>query len=221
MRWRSRSPCCRCTSRRTSPSSTPASRPCIWRKRREIPGAGREPGRTGHRLPPVPAPGRAGRHERSLRLPRPRGAGIRRESGGRICRRGAADDLAQRQGAGIPAGAAGRRRRRDVPQPAIHRGVGPAGGGAAPLLCRHDPRHGEALHLLCREPPHLQYREMFHKPSRFIREMPAECLEEIRLRTQVSRPTQYVSARTRCSRVSTPAASSSASGCSIRNLAKA
>ncbi len=34
-------------------------------------------------------------------------------------------------------------------------------------------------------------REMLHKPSRFIREIPIECLEEIRLRTQVSRPTQY------------------------------
>ena len=32
-RWRSRSPCCPCTSRRISPSRIPASRRCIWRKR--------------------------------------------------------------------------------------------------------------------------------------------------------------------------------------------
>ncbi|MEM1244220.1 MAG: DNA helicase II [Pseudomonadota bacterium] len=31
-------------------------------------------------------------------------------------------------------------------------------------------------------------REMYHKPSRFIREIPAELLEEIRLQTKISRP---------------------------------
>ncbi len=37
----------------------------------------------------------------------------------------------------------------------------------------------------------LYGQEKFHKPSRFIREIPAEYVEEIRLTTQVSRPTQF------------------------------
>jgi len=37
----------------------------------------------------------------------------------------------------------------------------------------------------------LYGQEKFHKPSRFIREIPAELVEEIRLTTQVSRPTQH------------------------------
>jgi len=37
----------------------------------------------------------------------------------------------------------------------------------------------------------LYGQEKFHKPSRFIREIPAELVEEIRLTTKVSRPTQY------------------------------
>ncbi len=49
----------------------------------------------------------------------------------------------------------------------------------------------EKLYICYAESRRIYGREMFHKPSRFIREMPAECLEEIRLRTQVSRPTQY------------------------------
>ncbi|MGL5289275.1 MAG: DNA helicase II, partial [Aeromonas sp.] len=49
----------------------------------------------------------------------------------------------------------------------------------------------EKLYICYAESRRIYGREMSHKPSRFIREMPAECLEEIRLRTQVSRPTQY------------------------------
>jgi DNA helicase-2/ATP-dependent DNA helicase PcrA len=37
----------------------------------------------------------------------------------------------------------------------------------------------------------LYGQEKFHKPSRFIREIPAELVEEIRLTTQVTRPTQH------------------------------
>ena len=37
----------------------------------------------------------------------------------------------------------------------------------------------------------LYGQEKFHKPSRFIREIPSELVEEIRLTTQVSRPTQH------------------------------
>jgi len=37
----------------------------------------------------------------------------------------------------------------------------------------------------------LYGQEKFHKPSRFIREIPAELVEEIRLTTKVSRPTQF------------------------------
>jgi len=37
----------------------------------------------------------------------------------------------------------------------------------------------------------LYGQEKFHKPSRFIAEIPDDCVEEIRLTTQVSRPSQY------------------------------
>ena len=37
----------------------------------------------------------------------------------------------------------------------------------------------------------LYGQEKFHKPSRFIREIPSELVEEIRLTTQISRPTQH------------------------------
>ncbi|MGL4717086.1 MAG: DNA helicase II, partial [Aeromonas sp.] len=49
----------------------------------------------------------------------------------------------------------------------------------------------EKLYLCYAESRRIYGREMQHSVSRFIREIPAECLEEIRLRTQVSRPTQY------------------------------
>ncbi|MGL5974741.1 MAG: 3'-5' exonuclease, partial [Aeromonas sobria] len=49
----------------------------------------------------------------------------------------------------------------------------------------------EKLYICYAESRRIYGREMQHSVSRFIREIPAECLEEIRLRTQVSRPTQY------------------------------
>ncbi|MBU2112652.1 MAG: exodeoxyribonuclease V subunit gamma, partial [Gammaproteobacteria bacterium] len=47
------------------------------------------------------------------------------------------------------------------------------------------------LYLSHAESRRLYGQEQHHKPSRFIREIPAEYLEEIRLTTQVSRPTQF------------------------------
>jgi DNA helicase-2/ATP-dependent DNA helicase PcrA len=47
------------------------------------------------------------------------------------------------------------------------------------------------LYLTHAESRRLYGQEQYHKPSRFIREIPAEYVEEIRLTTQVSRPTQF------------------------------
>lgn len=55
----------------------------------------------------------------------------------------------------------------------------------------------------------------------YSREMPVECLEEIRLRTQVSRPTQYGRfSQNKVKQSVDAAASSSASGCYTRDLGK-
>ena len=48
------------------------------------------------------------------------------------------------------------------------------------------------LYLCYAESRRLYGRDEYHTPSRFLREIPQECLEEVRIRTQVSRPaTQY------------------------------
>ncbi len=56
----------------------------------------------------------------------------------------------------------------------------------------------EKLYLTHAESRRLYGKEMFHRPSRFLRELPADCLEEVRLRTQVSW-SQPVAARNRFS----------------------
>jgi DNA helicase-2/ATP-dependent DNA helicase PcrA len=48
----------------------------------------------------------------------------------------------------------------------------------------------QKLYLCHAESRRLYGQEQYHKPSRFIREIPAEYLDEIRLTTQVSRPVQ-------------------------------
>ncbi len=45
----------------------------------------------------------------------------------------------------------------------------------------------EKLYLTHAESRRLYGREMFHRPSRFIKELPADCLEEIRLKAKVTR----------------------------------
>ncbi|WP_107851012.1 DNA helicase II [Oceanimonas marisflavi] len=45
----------------------------------------------------------------------------------------------------------------------------------------------EKLYISHAESRRLYGREMFHRPSRFIKELPAECLEEIRLKAKVTR----------------------------------
>ena len=47
----------------------------------------------------------------------------------------------------------------------------------------------EKLYLCHAESRRLYGQEKYHKPSRFLRELPSECIEEIRLQSQVSRPT--------------------------------
>ncbi|MBR9859073.1 MAG: DNA helicase II, partial [Gammaproteobacteria bacterium] len=43
------------------------------------------------------------------------------------------------------------------------------------------------LYISHAESRRLYGREMFHRPSRFIKELPTDCLEEIRLKASVSR----------------------------------
>ncbi|WP_417606289.1 DNA helicase II [Oceanimonas baumannii] len=45
----------------------------------------------------------------------------------------------------------------------------------------------EKLYISHAESRRLYGREMFHRPSRFIKELPSECLEEIRLKAKVTR----------------------------------
>lgn len=49
----------------------------------------------------------------------------------------------------------------------------------------------QKLYISHAESRRLYGKEMHHRPSRFIREIPSEYLEEIRLKTQVSQPRQY------------------------------
>lgn len=44
------------------------------------------------------------------------------------------------------------------------------------------------LYLTYAETRRLHGREVFHRPSRFLRELPTECLEEVRLKTTITRP---------------------------------
>jgi DNA helicase-2/ATP-dependent DNA helicase PcrA len=46
----------------------------------------------------------------------------------------------------------------------------------------------QKLYLCHAESRRLYGQEKYHKPSRFLRELPNECTEEIRLQNQVSRP---------------------------------
>ncbi|MDO6764401.1 DNA helicase II [Agarivorans sp. 1_MG-2023] len=48
----------------------------------------------------------------------------------------------------------------------------------------------QKLYLCHAESRRLWGKEVFHAPSRFLRELPSECLDEIRLNTAVSRPVQ-------------------------------
>ncbi|WP_127959085.1 DNA helicase II [Serratia microhaemolytica] len=48
----------------------------------------------------------------------------------------------------------------------------------------------QKLTLSYAESRRLYGKEVYHRPSRFIAELPAECLEEVRLRASVSRPVQ-------------------------------
>jgi DNA helicase-2/ATP-dependent DNA helicase PcrA len=46
----------------------------------------------------------------------------------------------------------------------------------------------EKLYITYAESRRLHGSESFNSPSRFINEIPSDCLEEVRLRSQVSRP---------------------------------
>ncbi len=61
---------------------------------------------------------------------------------------------------------------------------------ASPGLRRRNARHAEADADLCGNPPSVR-EEVYHRPSRFISELPQECVEEVRLRATVSRPVNH------------------------------
>jgi DNA helicase-2/ATP-dependent DNA helicase PcrA len=46
----------------------------------------------------------------------------------------------------------------------------------------------EKLYITYAEMRRLYGQDKYHKPSRFIRELPEECLEEVRMKAQISRP---------------------------------
>ena len=62
-----------------------------------------------------------------------------------------------------------------------------ARGGAAAVLRRHDARHEAAVPTYA-EQRRLHGIDSYGQPSRFVREMPEELIEEVRPRVQVSRP---------------------------------
>jgi DNA helicase-2/ATP-dependent DNA helicase PcrA len=101
-------------------------------------------------------------------------------------RRRAVDDPAQRQGPGIPAGLPGRPGRRPVPHSVRSTKPG-VGGRAPPGLRRHHPRAPETGAEL-RRARRIHGSDMYGVPSRFLREIPAAVLCEVRPRVQVSRP---------------------------------
>ncbi len=49
----------------------------------------------------------------------------------------------------------------------------------------------EKLTLTYAETRRLYGKEAFHRPSRFVGELPQECVEEVRLRASVSRPANH------------------------------
>lgn len=62
----------------------------------------------------------------------------------------------------------------------------PLRGRASPLLRRYDPCNAKALYDLCRDASSI-CQDKYHKPSRFIKELPTDCVQEVRMKAQVSR----------------------------------
>lgn len=55
------------------------------------------------------------------------------------------------------------------------------------MLCRNDSRNAK-LYITYAEMRRVYGQDKYHKPSRFIREIPESCVEEVRMKAQVSRP---------------------------------
>lgn len=77
----------------------------------------------------------------------------------------------------------------------------------------------QKLTLTYAETRRLYGKEVYHRPSRFIGELPEECVEEVRLRATVSRPVSHQ--RMGTPMVETTAATSSASAYATLSLVKA
>ena len=77
------------------------------------------------------------------------------------------------------------------------------------------------LYLTYAEQRRLHGVDSYGTPSRFINEIPAELLEEVRPRIQVSRPVYMPRARQGGGRAGAAAACASASACATASSAKA
>ena len=171
------------------------SRHQCQRARRALPAGEGRPGRSARREPERArergARLRAGQPKREAdaarELPRARGAGVRRRAGRRVGGLRADDDAALREGPGVSGRVPVRAWRTGCSRTRARSPTSTARGRAPPLLRRHDARDAAAVPDVCRE-RRLHGVDSYGTPSRFIREIPAELLEEVRPRIQVSRP---------------------------------
>ncbi len=125
------------------------------------------------------APVRAGARRRAGRVSRTCGPGVGR---GRVRRRrplGHHDDAARGQGLGVSRRVSRRHGGRRV---SAFPGAGRsqrAGGGAAPLLRRHDPGHGAAVFDVRRAQRMLYGQPVAGAVSLFVNEIPADLIEDV------------------------------------------
>jgi DNA helicase-2/ATP-dependent DNA helicase PcrA len=91
------------------------------------------------------------------------------------------------KGLEFPAGVPRRHGGEPVSAPYVREEPGSSRGGAPPVLRRHYPGHAAPGAHLRREPPPAR-RDSYNSPSRFVREIPADLLNEVRLQTRITRP---------------------------------
>ncbi len=127
-------------------------------------------------------------HARAGRLPELRRAGGRRRPGAGRRGRRAADDAAQRQGPGIPAGVPGRAGGRPVPQQQVCWTRAGRLEEERRLAYVGITRARQKLVLSYAETRRIHGQDMYGIPSRFLREIPPALLHEVRPKVQVSRP---------------------------------
>ena len=118
------------------------------------------------------------------------------QAAGRRGRR-AADDAAQRQGPGIPAGVPRRPGGRPVPERALGRRRAGRLEEERRLAYVGITRARQKLVLSYAESRRIHGQDMYGMPSRFLREIPSALLHEVRPKVQVSRPMYSLAAAPR------------------------